>query len=388
MGGGQRIMSIGKGAFGQSAKGSFIESAMGARGWGGAPMVVLSGSGTTDRYLARLDPLTGAKAWEVALIASAGKGAESLIFNSSYELFVQTRENIKRKSMSDASDQATYTTSSVDLGMGAIGTDIVHSGFATALGAIQRRLTRELAVPYAWTYDAPNVNQNSSTTTDASGNSYYIRIDNTSSTFTTQQIHRWALDANGNLLWAINQTTPYAPDGEAHQFQGQCEADGTYIYAISRSVNQTTFVATRRVFRFLKSDGSQVDSIATAYDGGIAGGSQILFLRRANNFFYVPLNHTATIHSIARVNLSMAELSKLDLGTRAVGVDVVASDSVGTGDVIVVGETSTTWPGSLGERANCWRVSSDLSTIRWGVQVGTAAFNGLYAVSSKKYQVT
>ena len=383
-------MSIGKGAFGQSAKGSFIESAMGARGWGGAPMVVLSGSGTTDRYLARLDPLTGAKTWEVALLANIGKGAQSLLFNSSFELFAQTIENIKRKSMSDGSDQATYSSFSVAFGMGAIGTDIVASGSDITLGPIQRRLTRDLTVPHAWTYDAPNVNQNAPATTDASGNSYYIRTNNTSSTslIPGPEIHRWALDANGNLLWAIDQTTPYAADGEAHQFQGQCEADGTYLYAISDSFNVTTFVSTRRVFRFLKSDGSQVDTIATAYDGGTSAGVQRVFLRRANNSFYVPLTRTAPLHSIARVNLSMVELSRLDLGTLALGVDVVASDSVGTGDVIVVGNTSTTWPGSLGERANCWRISSDLTTIRWGVQVGTAAFNGLYAVSSKKYQVT
>ena len=43
-------MSIGKGAFGQSAKGSFIESAMGARGWGGSFPIFTTG--VTSAFLA------------------------------------------------------------------------------------------------------------------------------------------------------------------------------------------------------------------------------------------------------------------------------------------------------------------------------------------------
>lgn len=385
-------MSIRRGAFGMSGRGAFIESPKGARGWPRGAVVVLSGTGTTDRWLARLDPKTGSEIWGGYMLAASGTGAQSMAFNSAFDLFVQRpgstgSTTLERRSIVDGLLVDAYAGGAVAQGLGAVGRDIVFSGSDLTLGLIQRRIAANLTSPYLWTYDAPNVNQGAPCNTDSAGVAYFLRINAvTSDTLPASQISRWAINADGTLLWAQMQSSPYAADGEAHQFQGQAQIAGDYIYVVTASFDIATFVSTRRVFRLNKSDGSFANTVATTYDAGDGSVAQMLFPRVANDSLYVPMRRVTILKSLARIDLDLNELATIDLGTAALSVDVLPDDSVGTGDILVMGNNSTTWPGAAGARANCWRVSADLSKIRWGVQVGDATYNGIHGISSIRYQ--
>ena len=383
-------MSISKGAFGQSAKGAFIESPMGARGWGGGGCVVLSGSGTDDRWLASLNPKTGAEIWGVSAGGTSGTATNFIGFNSAFQLFCLRRgavangAGIYRRSMTDGAVDATLATSSTN-GIAAIGSDVVFSTSDTTLGSVQRRSTAAIDGTYLWTYDAPNINQTALCATGSDGTSYYLRLNVTVPT-AVDEVHRWAIDSSGNILWTHFAGTGAAADVE--QFVSVCEIDSTYIYAVSSSFNTTTFISTYRVFRFLRSDGSFYDDVTTAYNGGLLGSVGVRTIRLANNSFYCPLPRTTPAKSVSRVGLDMAEIATFDLGIGVFSIDSLPSDSVGAGDIIVIGGTTTAWPGSGGSRANCWRISSDLSTIRWGVQIGPDTYNGIQGISSLRYKHT
>lgn len=376
-------MSISKGAFGQSAKGSFIESPMGARGWNAGGVAVLSGSGTTDRYLAALNAKTGAKLWENSIISVSGSSPFQLMFNSAFQLFNRRggTTGIERRSMTDGSVELSYAVNSAFL-PGAIGTGLSFSYADATLGPAQRRSTKDFTA--LWTYDSPNANQVAACHTDSAGVSYFVRQDLLVNA--AMGIHRWALSSAGSLLWAQFQE-PVAFDAFTHQILGFVDTDETYIYAMMEDGSGGT--STVCCYRFLKADGSRIDNRTTAFDTGEGSASTgVANLRVANNSVYIPIRVGTYTTSVVRMAKDMTEMSRIGLGTSATSVDVLPNDSIGSGDILVTGNTSTTWPGASGARANTWRISSDLTTIRWGVQVGTAAFNGLHAISSYKPRFT
>ena len=389
-------MSIGKGAFGQSAKGSFIESAMGARGWKIGGVAVLSGVGANDRYIASLNPATGDKIWEVSAGGLSGSATKWLVFNSSFQLFSGavgsgTNSHIKRRSMVDGSVEATLT-GYLRNNMSPIGNDIVFSSDDPTIGFSQSRVTPALDGTFVWQYDTPNLSQMSDCVTDAAGNSYFVKITAFSNDVSLVEIQRWALDKNGNLLWEVFQTTPNGADGYTHSpVSGALEVDDNYIYVLLVDIIfPGVFPFADRllaVYRINKNTGALFDTRATAFldTADSNPGAQYRKPRLINGSLYVPLRRrTSGYNSIAKVNLSMVQTASIDMGSTALiyTIDALPADSVGTGDILAVGNTSTTWPGSLGARANCWRISSDLSTIRWGVQVGEDTFNGIQGISS------
>lgn len=382
-------MSISKGAFGQSSKGGFIESPLGVRGWRGG-LVVLSESGVNNAEFASLNPDTGEQVWAVNETVVTSNAPTFIAFNSSLQLFtvrsgtVANGGGIYLRDMNDGS-VAGRTENAQVVNVAAIGRDLVWSGNSATIGNFQARTTNAMDETFVWQYDAPNANQTARCTTDSAGNSYFDR-NNSTTVNLLPGIQRWALDKNGALLWEQLQTTPFAPDGFGYTSTGIGDCDGEYIYMIYNVLEDAPFPPDQyqAVLRISKSTGDIIDSMANAYSFLVVNGSnRFRCPRLANGALYVPTIRdaaTASPRSVVKLSTDLTELALLDLGVTAYSVDKLPG-----GDVLVVGNTTTTWPGSGGARANCWRISSDLSTIRWGVQVGPSTYNGVMGISSLRY---
>ena len=345
-----------------------------------ASVFVLTGDGAIDRQLASLNPITGAKIWETAILGVASDTVQRIIKTSTGRLYARRNAKIEEYDISTGNVGTSITTGSntSTWGIAANGEKInivFNSGGTIASRRYNADLTLDWSFAHATSTDILGtiyVNPNGVTYWHISG-----AIDSLSDPLVRSLTNAGAL----SYLLLSPASQPY-PDGYKKQF-GFMHGDavGDYLYVTIFEALPLTFPNKMNLYRINKSDGTFADTNTTCFKTGQDGSTVLHRTNRcANGSVYMPGDYGSN-----GINISLFRVS-LDLATQIAtfnsGSQIVAVDSLSNGDVIVTGTTSTTWPGSLGVSANTWCLSNDLATVKWAQLVGTAAYGGLSVASS------
>jgi hypothetical protein len=225
-------MSISKGAFGQSGKGGFIESRLGARGWPSLFSLIVGGSNSAaGNNLFRLDPDTGATIWGVAIGTST---IRNIKHSPSGRVYIHADEATDRIYEISPNDGSILATS---IAVFAQSLDVDSSGKVYArrtTGNDIVRLASDLTTVEA-VCDGPSP---LGVSVDLAGNIYIA--ETTSGSAIADKY-----DSNGNLLVASATIETgysiFAPAGDYAYVLGLVTGD-TLVYKVQKS--NLTVVAT------------------------------------------------------------------------------------------------------------------------------------------------
>lgn len=338
--------------FCRSGNKAFIRSANKARGCPSETAIYIGGLASGGGTLWALNPDTGALLWS-ALPSTAAIG--NMAMTSSGRLYGAADTALIEMSTTDGSVLNTFTQANGT--RPAINTNgaFIYTDQSSTTSDYVAKVDEELNTE-EWEID-PNGAAVAGLCADSDGNTYAVEGSGV-----TDQINRIndtpTIDYTKNAPGSENyRCIPWAPAGDYFYnfyevFNGFADTD---IYIEQRN----------------KSNGN-VNATYTWDLTNANGGSASTTFTGNESTLYAAHNPTAAGFSVARFNTStMTKTADFDTGSFAFGIQLLSD-----GDVVVAGRSNTAWTGSGGANANVWRLSGDLSTVRWSYDTG-----GLNAIS-------
>lgn len=337
-------MSISKGAFGQSAKGSFIESPMGARGWGGLDLIVggfTTPSGSANLF--RLNPADGSVIWSQNIGGTVGNIKQSL----DGRIFVAVDLATDKIYEIDRSTGAVITTS---INMLSVALDVDQNTKVYGRRASDSDIVRLLASDLTTVEANCNAGPSLSTAVDGNGNIYCA---NSSSGSTLLEKYDSTGAAVGTCPTNGSTYSVFAPAGD-------------YVYCVE------DVLALGAVIH--KIDKSSLTSLATFNLGGAGGISttqpQGWATDGAHIYYCATLNIAALRSYAIKIRISdFTEIARWNSSTDAVPRSLNSVTKRGS-SYIVVGQRSQNWDGNDGTFKNVWSLNSSLG-VNWSADVGT-----------------
>lgn len=347
-------MSISKGAFGQSGKGSFIESAMGARGWSGLDLIVggLTSPGSTAN-LFRLNPADGSVIWSRNLTGTVRNIKQS----PSGRIFVNTDLATDKVYEIDREDGSTITTS-LNVAGAALDVDQNTKVYARRLSDLD--VVRLLASDLTTVEANCNTGSALSVSVDGSGN-IYCANDVGASTL----LERY--DSTGTAAGTC------ATNGSSYAVFSPA---GDYVYCVQPSSGIGLLLH--------KIDKASLSILATLNMSVAGGGGSIQSQSWATDgthiYYCADLNPFAVRSFVMKVRISdFSEVTRWNSSTDAVPRSLNGVTKRGS-SYIVVGQRSQNWDGNDGTFKNVWSLTSSFG-VNWSADIGTN-FTGIACSAS------
>lgn len=344
---------------------SFVESPFHARG-GGEFIFVLANSGAT-LGLFRLDPSTGSVTWGPVAMPS---GTRSVVMTQDNRLFVCSTTSVSERSKDDGSLLAsvTITAGSVAM-MAAIGTSLVHHGKDSGVGAsISRRANGLTTQEWAFAFSSL-----SGIVAASGGDTYQV-----GGAAPAGRLNR--VNSAGAESWTVGALAVF---GGTERWSDSIAVYGDYLYAYYR--NEITGFPLDENYYLMKLSRSAgaYSTSALLYNSADAAHSGPYQITASSVGIYGAMQRrsTAPFNTVRLYSTSLGELATYDTGgSNARGVVILGSD------VVVCGVRSSGWTGNDGTNATVWRLSSDLSTVRWasnldGTYASIVATAGYYVLN-------
>ena len=331
-------MSISKGAFGQSAKGAFIESPMGARGWGGAFTLIVGGSSTGDN-LYRLDPTNGDVIWATTV------GSSGIVFNIKHgptgRVYVCVDQASDRIYEIDRDNGNILATS---LAINARSLDVDGNGKVYGARNSDNDIVR-LADDLTTVEANCNATSPSSVSVDSDGN-FYIAESSSGNAIATKY------NSGGTL------TTSSTTTGEAYSIFAPA---GDYVYAI-----EVGGLATY-IHKMLK---STMAVTATLTIGATVVVTQPQAWSTDGTHLYTAQNGASAGIASAALKIRISDMTEVARYTISSNSGICAGITKSGSQYVVGGGRSSTWDGNDGSLKSVWALNSSMSLL-WSTDVSS-----------------
>jgi hypothetical protein len=344
-------MSISKGAFGQSGKGGFIESRLGARGWGNPFTLIVGGTDSGGgNNLFRLDPTDGSVIW------GAGFGDNTTFIRN-------VKHGPTGRLFINAATGITATNYEINPDTGAVITSSVlcrpHTLDVDANGKIYiRRNSDNDVIRVGDDLTTSEINCNASApfgaSVDSNGN---IFISNSSSGSTVAE----RFDNTGTL------TGTSSSNGESYSMYSPA---GDFFYLISLTSGPSDTLVS-------KVSKSTLNVIASTFIGATGITSQPQCWATDGSNIYITRSGFAFGEDTFTVKIRISDMTEVARFTQSTASPIsTASGGVSkNGNLYVTcGGRTNEWDGSGGSFASVWAIDSSMSLV-WAADIAST-FSG------------